>query len=706
MRQRGILAGYGAEAAAADEGLSGRGTRALYSFLCQAAFPDITAKDADYAFQAASGEGAFEELLSAMLNLGCSLKRRRTSLRKARRWELPALFKDAATNRIWLVIATPDGVRFFSEDGQEGSPDLAAPGSFVRILRSRRTQADFDEQRQHTGQSWLGAVFARLTATRRGLVLISLLGAALTVAIPALIAAYYETVFQNGDTASAGWFALAFALVVAARLSVSAVRLHGLAWLAARMHFLVTRSTFRHLLMLPASLSARLEARDQAARVRSFENVSEFITSPLAPVLIDLPVAALAVLALATISPKLALILAVGCLAHVGIFLAGRSRMRVLTSQLAERATRLQSLLIETFSKRETIRECNLQDRWPSLHYGVIVRAQKAEAAAARLLSITEAVGNLVTTITFAAIIVTSTFLVGESLVGPAAQIAAVVMTGFALGPTQALTLAVSRLEQCRKVIQQINEFMDFPAESNFEAAARKLPRICGNIRFNNVSLRPGEGSPLLMGLEAEISAGQIIGICGAAGTGKTLLLNTIQGMIRPAFGNVFIEGVNIGQLPLRDLRNAIAYVPQNPQLLPVSLRDNLALANPHANDQQIARALRLVGLTELADDIPSLETRFDLPFAPDCPWRFSLAQALIVGSDLILIDEIPNAVINAGLGKIVQEVIVSARGRKTVIFVSQRSDLLSHADIVMNLRYGRQPELSDNRPASISRAA
>ena len=84
--------------------------------------------------------------------------------------------------------------------------------------------------------------------------------------------------------------------------------------------------------------------------------------------------------------------------------------------------------------------------------------------------------------------------------------------------------------------------------------------------------------------------------------------------------------------------------------------------------------------------------------------WRFSLAQALLTGSGLILIDKIPNAVVNAGFDKIFHNILRSAKGRVSVVFVSGRSDLLALADKVILLLQGNVPVIAS--PEALADAA
>jgi ABC-type transport system involved in cytochrome bd biosynthesis fused ATPase/permease subunit len=108
---------------------------------------------------------------------------------------------------------------------------------------------------------------------------------------------------------------------------------------------------------------------------------------------------------------------------------------------------------------------------------------------------------------------------------------------------------------------------------------------------------------------------------------------------------------------------------------------------------------LASVELTAAVAALPrGLDTRIDADdeamFLPDFRARFALARALLVNSRLLLIDEVPNSILDAGLGDILRRLIIQSRGRRTVMFVSHRSDFLSVADRVVVLRYGGAPAI------------
>ena len=127
---------------------------------------------------------------------------------------------------------------------------------------------------------------------------------------------------------------------------------------------------------------------------------------------------------------------------------------------------------------------------------------------------------------------------------------------------------------------------------------------------------------------------------------------------------------------------------------MPGSLRNNLSFANQLVSEERLRKALDLTGIAWAIDFL-------DAPAPPEAAqgtefrFRFALAQALLIDSQLWLIDEMPNALLNGGLGEDLKRILKAARGRRTVLFVSNRSDFLCLADRVVALRYGQVPRIS-----------
>ncbi|AQR61904.1 hypothetical protein BZG35_09765 [Brevundimonas sp. LM2] len=665
----------------------------LLSVLCEHSGQDAALKDLLGALPTDPGMPMGEALLATVANLGF----------EAHRVKVPG----EATGP-WLLTGPRDEApRIVTQDYAGGLWEHDADGT-VRVYSARHTpqswacwafrseryrHATAAEQRQHTGFGWMQALAAHLTDVPLLLALISVLIVATALALPLLASTFYAQVFALADFTPVPFFTVACVAVILLKTQLFALRTRTLAWVANRLDYLVSTATFARLLALPPQVSERANARNQAARLRSFEGVRDFLSGPIAVMLLDLPIAVAVIIVLTLVSPPIAGALAMVVAAHGLLFWIIWGRVRVQTSVVADQATETQRMMIETFEKRSLIRECGLQDRWADLQIRKIAADQNAQARLRLLGASSESIAGVLLNAGLMFIFVASVHEIWAGRLAPAYLLGLLLASMVSLAPFHGLCLAVPRMEQVRKSIAQIDAFMQTPTEDD-DTSERRLPEVLGNIAFLNATFRTADTRPVFVGLDLSIRAGEVIGISGGNGSGKTTLLKFAHGMIIPQMGALHVEGVDVRQLSAAELRRRVAYIPQDPSFLPGSLRTNLAFANPLASEAQLHKALALTGIGWAADildaRIPPASTQ-----GAEFRFRFAIAQALLIDSRVWLIDEMPNALLNGGLGDDLKRILRAARGRRTVLFVSHRSDFLGLADRIVALRYGQVPRVS-----------
>ncbi len=134
---------------------------------------------------------------------------------------------------------------------------------------------------------------------------------------------------------------------------------------------------------------------------------------------------------------------------------------------------------------------------------------------------------------------------------------------------------------------------------------AEELPPIEGEIVFDDVTFGYDPAVPVLRDVDLRIAPGETVAFVGPTGAGKSTLAKLITRFYDPTSGHVRIDGHNIEGVTLDSLRRQLGVVPQEPFLFAGTIRDNLAFARPSASDDEVAEAIRAVGLTELVDRLP-----------------------------------------------------------------------------------------------------
>ena len=227
---------------------------------------------------------------------------------------------------------------------------------------------------------------------------------------------------------------------------------------------------------------------------------------------------------------------------------------------------------------------------------------------------------------------------------------------------------------------------------------ARSRPgTVRGAISFRDLTFRydgaPMAASPALERLDLEVPAGHTVAVVGRTGSGKSTLLSLVPRLANPEPGSLFLDGHDVRKLSLRDLRTAIAVVPQESFLFSASLHDNIAFGRPEATRAEVVRAARLAGLE---DDLTSFPAGLDtvvgergITLSGGQKQRVALARALLLERPILMLDDCLSAVDTQTEERILRNLREVFTGR-TVFLVSHRVSTVRNADTIVVLEQGR----------------
>ncbi|KIW01785.1 uncharacterized protein PV09_06957 [Verruconis gallopava] len=223
-----------------------------------------------------------------------------------------------------------------------------------------------------------------------------------------------------------------------------------------------------------------------------------------------------------------------------------------------------------------------------------------------------------------------------------------------------------------------------------------------GEIIFDDVKMRYRPGLPLvLQGLTLHVQPGERIGIVGRTGAGKSSVMSTLFRMVELSGGSITIDGVNIAEVGLGDLRSRLAIIPQDPTLFRGTIRSNLDPFNEHT-DLELWAALRqadLVGAeTQMEDksariNLDSVVEEEGLNFSLGQRQLMALARALVRGSQIIVCDEATSSVDMETDAKIQQTIATGFKG-KTLLCIAHRLKTIINYDRIVVMDQGRIAEL------------
>ena len=234
---------------------------------------------------------------------------------------------------------------------------------------------------------------------------------------------------------------------------------------------------------------------------------------------------------------------------------------------------------------------------------------------------------------------------------------------------------------------------------------AEPVPLPDGPLRvaFEGARFAYGTEAEILQGVDLEVEPGEIVAVCGPTGAGKTTLLNLLPRFYDPTSGRVLVGGVDTRDVPVRELRAAVALVTQKPVLFSVLLRENLLSARPDADWDEVLAACDAAGVSAFVDDLPegyeTLIGERGVNLSGGQRQRVALARALLAGARVLVLDD-PMSAVDTETERLLVENLRPAVAGRTVLVATQRLSTIGVADRAVVLDEGRIVE--QGRPATL----
>lgn len=205
-----------------------------------------------------------------------------------------------------------------------------------------------------------------------------------------------------------------------------------------------------------------------------------------------------------------------------------------------------------------------------------------------------------------------------------------------------------------------------------------------GRVEFKDVNFSYSNVKNAVTNLSIAVEPGEIIGVIGGTGSGKSSIINLIPRFYDVTTGEVLINGVNIKKYNLEDLRNLIGLVPQNPTLFEGTIRSNMCWRKPDATDEEIIKALKIAQAYDFVKDYPDFiehkVNRGGTNFSGGQRQRLTIARALVGNPHIIILDDASSALDFATDAKL-RRAIRTHLSTATTFIVTQRTNSIKDAN-------------------------
>jgi len=258
--------------------------------------------------------------------------------------------------------------------------------------------------------------------------------------------------------------------------------------------------------------------------------------------------------------------------------------------------------------------------------------------------------------------------------------------------PLQALSTKTSDLQNWLASLERTFALLDQPAEIVESPAAIPLAQARGNFEFRNVSFYYAGSQRGLRNISFAISAGARVGIVGETGAGKTTLLNLLMRFYDPTEGRILLDGIDIRQYCIADLRRQFATVLQEPVLLDASIAENIAYGKPTAADEEVVAAAESACAHEfimhLPDQYDSMVGERGARLSGGERQRVSLARAFLRDSPILILDE-PTSSVDLTTEESILAATERLMQKRTTFMIAHRLKMLRSCDTVLVLDRG-----------------
>ena len=388
----------------------------------------------------------------------------------------------------------------------------------------------------------------------------------------------------------------------------------------------------------------------------------------------------------------------------VALCLRFERRYTVLSRRVQDQQDDLNTYVEEAAAGIRVLKSLGRRDQAAAAHIRFSRVVYGTQVAKAQLRGRFWASLDLVPNLAIALILLLGAFAVSQGHLSTGGLVAFVALVLQLVWPIEAMGYILALGQEAGTAAQRVYEILDTkpaitdPAASPAILSAEKIASTppaattSGQLVLDHVQFGyPGASTPVLRDICLELSPGETVALVGATGSGKTTLLNLIVRLADATEGTIRIDGTDIRDMPLKELRTAVACAFEDPTLFSVSVRENVTLGRPDASDEDVEAALAAAQADFVAELPWGLDTRIGeqgMSLSGGQRQRIALARAILARPSVLLLDD-PLSALDVHTEAKVTEALGHVLADATALVVAHRPSTVALADRVAVLAGG-----------------
>lgn len=539
---------------------------------------------------------------------------------------------------------------------------------------------------------WRDPIMARLRPVFWELGIASVVINLLALATPIFLMTVYNKVINHGALETLDVLVVGMVTLFVFEWLLRSLRSYVASHTGGRLDAALGSEVIHHLVHLPLRTFEALPTGQILERTRQLDTLRQFFTGQMPLLLVDLAFVGVFLAVLFYLDIRLGAI----TLAAMPLFwllsMLARGPHRELVEAGFTTAAAKASSLGETVSHALTVKALGLEPDMERRFKERLAEAAWTSFRASNLGGLIASSGQALQHLVALVIVYVGAraIIAGEMSIG--ALIAATILAARALAPMRQVVGAWQQLQTVRTAFARLDELMNEPTELSTVPGPQL--RVHGRIRFEQVVYRyAADAPPALDRVDLEIAPGQVLGVVGPPGSGKSTFAKLLLGLDRPEHGRILIDDLDVRLWPPSVLRQQVGVVPQDVQLFAGTIAENIALGAADRQFERVVAAAKFVGAHEFILRLPAgYDTRLSERgggLSAGQRQLISIARALIRNPRLLVLDEATSGLDTATEEALLINLKRASRGR-TIVMVTHRLSALAIADRVVYLADGR----------------